>query len=83
MEREKPQEALPYLLAATASDPLNEEAHYRLAAAYKMLQRPDDAQKEIKLFEEIKKAKDQVKVLYRQMNQPPKPENGEEPAPVK
>jgi tetratricopeptide (TPR) repeat protein len=83
MEKEKPQEALPYLRAAIAADPLNEEAHYRLATAYRRLQMSDDAQKEIKLYQEIKKTKDQVRVLYRQMNQTPKPEDVEEPAPEK
>jgi tetratricopeptide (TPR) repeat protein len=81
METEKPQDALPYLRAAIAADPLNGEAHYRLATAYRKLQMPDEAQKEIKLFQEIKKTKDQVRALYRQMNRPQKPEEEESPAP--
>ncbi len=77
MEREKPQEALPHLRAAIAADPLNGEAHYRLATTYKMLQMPDDAQREMKLFQEIKKTKDEVGDLYRQMNRTPKPEDND------
>ena len=34
MDKDKPQEALPYLRAAIAADPLNGEAHYRLGTAY-------------------------------------------------
>jgi predicted Zn-dependent protease len=83
MEREKPQEALPYLRAAIASDPLNGEAHYRLGTAYRMLQMPDQAQEEVKLFQEIKKTKDQVRVLYRQMNRTPKPEEDDGAGPPK
>ena len=78
METEKPQEALPYLREAVAADPLNGEAHYRLAAAYRILQMPDDSQKEMKLFQEIKNTKEQVRMLYRQMNRTPKPESEED-----
>jgi lipopolysaccharide biosynthesis regulator YciM len=78
METEKPREALPYLREAVAADPLNGEAHYRLAAAYRILQMPDDLQKEMNLFQEIKKTKDQVRMLYRQMNRTPKPESEED-----
>jgi tetratricopeptide (TPR) repeat protein len=73
--QQKPQEATNYLRAAIQSDPLNGEAHYRLASAYKLLQRDDQAQKEMHLFQEIKKTKDQVKDLYRQMNIRPKEED--------
>jgi len=57
--------------------PLNGEAHYRLALVYRTLKLPDDAKREVRLYEEIKKTKDQVKQLYRQMNREPKPEVGE------
>jgi tetratricopeptide (TPR) repeat protein len=70
--QQKPQEATNYLRAAIESDPLNSEAHYRLASAYRLLQMDDQAQKEMHLFQEIKKTKDQVKELYRQMNIRPK-----------
>ena len=74
-ETEKPREALPYLRQAVAADPLNGEAHYRLAAAYRILKMPDDSQKEMKLFQEIKNTKEQVRMLYRQMKRTPKPES--------
>ncbi len=68
MTMNKPQDAKKYLEMAVKSDPLNEAAHYRLAMAYRRLQMTDEAQKEIHLFEEIKKTKDQVAELYHQMN---------------
>jgi tetratricopeptide (TPR) repeat protein len=68
MMQQKPQKAINYLRAAIEADPLNGEAHYRLATAYKRLQMDDQAQKEMHLFQEIKKTKDQVEDLYHQMN---------------
>jgi predicted Zn-dependent protease len=68
---EKPEEALRYLRMAVAADPLNSEAHYRLAVVCKKLQLKDEADKEFRLFQEIKDAKEQVKTLYRQMNKKP------------
>ena len=71
---DNPQEAVKYLKMAVQSDPLNGSVHYQLAQAYRRLQMPDMARKEAKLFEEIKKAKDQVQALYHQMNRNVKPE---------
>ena len=79
MMQQKPQEAITYLRAAIQSDPLNEGAHYRLAMAYRQLQMEDRAQKEMHLFQEIKKTKDQVKELYHQMNIQPKAQGDEIP----
>lgn len=79
MIQQKPQEAVNYLRAAIQSDPLNSEAHYRLASAYQRLHLDDKAQKEMLLFQEIKKTKDQVKQLYHQMNIRPKAEGDELP----
>jgi tetratricopeptide (TPR) repeat protein len=79
MMQQKPQQALTYLRTAIQSDPLNSEAHYRLASAYKVLQMDDQAQKEMHLFQEIKKSKDQVRELYRQMNIRPKAQGDEAP----
>jgi|SRR5882672_2933663 len=68
MTMEKPQEAKKYLEMAVQSDPLNGTAHYRLAMAYKRLQMTEETQREMHLFQEIKKTKEQVRALYRQMN---------------
>jgi tetratricopeptide (TPR) repeat protein len=71
MAQQKPQEAIKYLKAAVESDPLNGETHYRLGLAYRDLKMTDDAAKEMRLFQEIKQAKDRVQELYRQMNRNP------------
>jgi tetratricopeptide (TPR) repeat protein len=67
MSIQRPQEARQYLEMAVKSDPLNTTAHYRLASVYRTLQLDNDAQREMRLYQEIKKTMDQVKVLYRQM----------------
>ncbi len=74
MMQEKPQDAVKYLRAAVQSDPLNASAHYQLAQAYRRLQMTDNARKEMQLFQDIKKTKDQVEALYHQMNLQPMPE---------
>lgn len=76
--QDRPQEAVKYLRMAVESEPLNESAHYQLAQAYRRLQVPEMAQKEMHLFQEIKAAKDQVEALYRQMKRPTPSRNGEE-----
>jgi tetratricopeptide (TPR) repeat protein len=79
MMQEKPQEAIKYLRMAVRSDPLNGTAHYQLSTAYRRLQMMDMADKEVLLFQEIKKTKDQVEVLYRQMNKKPQVDDVAEP----
>jgi Tfp pilus assembly protein PilF len=78
---DKPREAVTYLRMAVQSDPLNGEAHYRLAAVCRRLQFKDEAEKELRLFQEIKQTKERVKELYKQMNKKPKAEDGQEPEP--
>jgi tetratricopeptide (TPR) repeat protein len=75
MTMEKRQEAKKYLELAVQSDPLNGEARYRLAQVYQRLQMPDESEKQMHLFQEIKKAKDQMRMLYRQMKKQTKAED--------
>jgi len=79
MRQEKPQDAVSYLRAAIQTDPLNGAAHYQLAMAYRHLQMGDEAKKEMRLFEDIKKTTNQVKELYHQMNIQPKEQSAEMP----
>jgi tetratricopeptide (TPR) repeat protein len=79
MMQQKPQEAVNYLRAAIQSDPLNGEAHYRLGSAYRLLQMDDQAEKEFRLFQEIKQTKDKVEDLYHQMNIQRKAQGNEMP----
>jgi Tfp pilus assembly protein PilF len=65
---DKPQEAAKYLRMAVQSDPLNGEAHYRLASVCRKLELKDEATKEFRLFQEIKQTKTDLKELYRQMH---------------
>ena len=75
MNKQKPEEAIKYLRRAAQVDPLNTEAHYRLALACKRLEQTEEAEKEMRLYQEIRRTKDQVKELYRQMNQAPRPQD--------
>ena len=68
MTKQRPEEAIKYLRRAAQVDPLNTEAHYRLALACKRLDQTEESEKEMKLYQEIRHTKDQVKELYRQMN---------------
>ncbi|HKM82215.1 MAG TPA: tetratricopeptide repeat protein [Candidatus Acidoferrum sp.] len=79
MVTEKPQEALKYLRMAVQSDPLNGEAHYRLATVCRKLQFKDEAEKEFRLSREINQTKTQLRELYRQMNKKPKAEEEQIP----
>jgi tetratricopeptide (TPR) repeat protein len=76
---DKPQEALKYLRMAVQSDPLNSEAHYRLAGLCRKLGLTDEAEKELRLFQEIKQTKDRVRELYRQMNKTTKDQDDQLP----
>jgi tetratricopeptide (TPR) repeat protein len=77
MAMDKPQEAKKYLEMSVQGDPLNATAHYRLAQVYERLSMKDRATKEMHLFQEIRKTKDQVRQLYRQMNRQQAPEADE------
>ena len=79
----KPHEARKYLELVVQSDPLNGEAHYRLSLTYKTLEMVAEAEKEMRLFQEIKKTKDRVKELYQQMNKPRKDSDEPDKAPGK
>ena len=79
MAKNNPEEAIKYLRMAVQSDPLNAEAHYRLATSCRKLGLTGEAEKELKLFQEIKQTKDRVRELYRQMNKTPKQQDEQIP----
>jgi len=70
-----PEEALKYLHMAVATDPMNAAAHYRLARVCHELHLDEEERKEIKLYQDIRAAKDRVAKLYREMNRRPEPED--------
>ncbi|MHB8888039.1 MAG: tetratricopeptide repeat protein [Acidobacteriaceae bacterium] len=65
---DKPQEAVRYLRMAVHADPMNADAHYQLAQVCRRLHLTEEEQKELRLFQEVKAAKDEVKDIYREMN---------------
>jgi tetratricopeptide (TPR) repeat protein len=68
MTQNKPQQALRYLNEAVEQDPLNAEAHYHYARALKAVHRNDEAQREMQVFETVRRAQAMVRDLYKQMN---------------
>lgn len=80
MDRNKPQQALPYLAQAVAQDPLNAEAHYHEARALKALHRTDEAAHEMQIFQTVRCAQDEVRQLYSQMNKRVQTPAGQLPA---
>jgi predicted Zn-dependent protease len=71
VERDKPQEAVEYLRSAVKTDPMNANAHYRLARTCHALHLTEEEEKEIKMYQEIRATKDRIAQLYRQMNRRP------------
>jgi len=70
-EKDKPQEAVEYLRSAVKADPMNANAHYRLARICHILHLTEEEEKEIKLYREIRATNDRIAQLYRQMNRRP------------
>ncbi|MGA8111659.1 MAG: tetratricopeptide repeat protein [Acidobacteriaceae bacterium] len=62
------QQAAAYLHQAIEADPLNADAHYQLCQVDKRLNLDADAQKELKLFLDIRASRDKVRQLYLEMN---------------
>ncbi len=63
-ETDQPEAALPLLLGVTKSDPYNLLAHYRLAALYRRMHRPDDAKREIAEYEHLKSTREKLRGVY-------------------
>jgi tetratricopeptide (TPR) repeat protein len=62
-----PDQALPLLLDAEKSDPTDVLVHFRLAALYRRLNRPEDAHREVAEYERYKAMKDKLHALYKDM----------------
>lgn len=76
VDQDKPQEAVQYLRSAVQADPMNANAHYRLARVCHMLHLSDEEQKEIKLYQDLRATKDRIAQLYRQMNRKAEAQDG-------
>ncbi len=64
VETNQPEAALPLLLAAIKSDPSNLLAHFRLAALYRRLHRPEDAKREVAEYERLKATREKLRGVY-------------------
>jgi tetratricopeptide (TPR) repeat protein len=65
----KNQEALDHLREAARLDPLDSSAHYLLAQTYRKLGRTPDADREIKLFEDLENSRKKIHEVYQEMHQ--------------
>lgn len=66
--REEYPQAAGYLRKAVQEDPFNAKAHYRLFQLDKRLHLEDEAKQQLKLFLDVRAAKDKVKQLDREMH---------------
>ncbi len=66
-------EALKFLRMAVQTDPMNASAHYRLTLVCRDLHLDEEARKELKVFQEVRLAKDHLAQLYGEMNRRPEP----------
>lgn len=59
--------ALPLLQQVVAADPSNVLAHFRLAAVYRKLHKPDDAKQELAAYQKYKDLKAKLAIVYKDM----------------
>ncbi len=67
-QQNKPEDAARYLRLAIGTDPMNAEAHYKLAQVDRQLHLDAEQKEQLRLFLEIRATRDKIKVLYREMN---------------
>lgn len=64
-------QALPILEKSIQLDPTNASAHFRLATLYRQEGREQDARKQLEIFQRLRKLKDKLSDLYKQMRMQP------------
>ncbi|MDQ6704833.1 MAG: tetratricopeptide repeat protein [Acidobacteriota bacterium] len=72
---QQPQSADKYLEHAAKLDPYNPAIHFRLTALYRQLGRPDDAEHEIAEFKRLRRMKEKLTQIYREMRLKPAKED--------
>ncbi len=65
----KNQEALTHLREAARLDPVDSTVHYLLAQTYRRLGQPQDADREIKVFEDLENSRKKIHEVYQEMHQ--------------
>jgi len=66
-EKNDPASALPLLERVVAADPTNVQAHYRLSAVYRKLNRPEDAKRELEAYQKYKEMKEKLRQIYKEL----------------
>ena len=79
VRQDKAADAVPLLRQVVEADPLNGEAHYRLAMALKATGQTDAAQDQIRMYQTIRAARDKVAHVYEEMNRRVKTPQDEDP----
>ena len=51
------------------ADPTNVLAHYRLSSAYRELKRPEDAKRELEMYQKYKEIREKMRAIYKEMRQ--------------
>src|SRR5579875_1647679 len=64
-------QALPYLEKSIRLDPTNASAHFRLATLYRQEGREQEARQQLVIFQRLRKLKDKLSDLYKQMRMQP------------
>jgi tetratricopeptide (TPR) repeat protein len=72
-DENKLDEALKFLRMAVQTDPMNASAHYKLALVCRDLHLDEEARKEMKLFQDVRQAKDHLAQVYGEMTRRPAP----------
>ena len=66
-EKNDPASALPLLERVVAADPTNVQAHYRLSAVYRKLNRTEDAKRELAEYQKYKDLKEKLRKIYKDL----------------
>jgi tetratricopeptide (TPR) repeat protein len=66
-EKGQSEMALPLLQGVIDTDPANILAHYRLSAAYRAMKRPEDAKRELELYQKYKEIREKMRETYKEM----------------
>ena len=67
VETDQLAEALPLLQSMEKADPTDVLVHFRLAALYRRMHRPDDTRREVADYEKYKAIKEKLRALYQEM----------------
>ncbi len=73
----EPQKAQPLLEKAARLDPSDAVVHYHLGTLYRKIGRSDDARRELAEFQRLKRLKEQMKEVYKEMRLQTKPDQEE------